>query len=72
MSRIGNLPIDLPENVTISIDDNNLVTVKGAKGELIQQINKDIKVAIEENKILLSRPSESKEHKSMHGLYRSH
>ena len=71
MSRIGNLPIDLPENVTISIDDNNLVTVKGAKGELIQQINKDIKVAIEENKILLSRPSESKEHKSMHGLYRS-
>jgi large subunit ribosomal protein L6 len=71
MSRIGNLPIDLPENVTINIDDNNLVTVKGSQGELSQQVNKDIKVVVEENKILVSRSTESKEHKSMHGLYRS-
>lgn len=71
MSRIGNLPIDLPENVTISIDGNNLVTVKGPKGELSQQVHKDIIISLEEKQILLSRPSESKEHKSMHGLYRS-
>ncbi len=71
MSRIGNLPIDLPENVTITIDDNNLVTVKGAQGELRQQVHKDIKISVEENQILVSRPTESKEHKSKHGLYRS-
>lgn len=71
MSRIGNLPINLPENVTITIDDNNLVTVKGAQGELRQQVHKDIKISVEENQILVSRPTESKEHKSKHGLYRS-
>ncbi|MFC2098590.1 50S ribosomal protein L6 [Bacteroidota bacterium] len=71
MSRIGNLPIEIPQGVNINIDENNLVTVKGPQGELTQQVNKDIKVIVEETQILLSRPSESKEHKSMHGLYRS-
>ena len=71
MSRIGNLPVEIPAGVTITIDENNLVTVKGALGELNQKVNKDIKVSVEENKIILSRPSETQEHKSMHGLYRS-
>jgi large subunit ribosomal protein L6 len=71
MSRIGNLPVDLPENTSITIDDNNLVTIKGPQGELSQQVDKDIKISVENNQVLVSRPSESKEHKSKHGLYRS-
>jgi large subunit ribosomal protein L6 len=71
MSRIGNLPIEIPEGVSISIDDNNLVTVTGPQGELSQQVHRDIGLALEDNQLTLSRPSESKEHKSMHGLYRS-
>lgn len=71
MSRIGNLPIEIPQGVSINIDDNNLVTVKGTLGELTQQVNKDIKVSVDEARIIVSRTSESKEHKSMHGLYRS-
>ena len=71
MSRIGNLPVNIPEGVTVSIDGNNMVTVKGPKGELSQQVNKDIRVSIAEVEIILIRQSEQKEHKSMHGLYRS-
>lgn len=71
MSRIGNLPVNIPEGVTVSIDGNNMVTVKGPKGELSQQVNKDIRVSIAEVEIILSRQSEQKEHKSKHGLYRS-
>jgi large subunit ribosomal protein L6 len=71
MSRIGNLPIELPKGVTVSVDDNNRVTVKGPLGELNQMINPDIKVSVEGNKCKLERPSEQKNHKSLHGLYRS-
>ena len=71
MSRIGNLPIEVPEGVTVTIDDQNLVTVKGPQGELKQQVNPVIKVSLKKNKVVLIRPSEEKEHKSMHGLYRS-
>jgi large subunit ribosomal protein L6 len=71
MSRIGNLPIEILQGVSINIDENNLVTVKGTLGELTQMVNKDIKVSVDEARIIVSRPSESKEHKSMHGLYRS-
>jgi large subunit ribosomal protein L6 len=71
MSRIGNLPVELPEGVSINVDKDNLVTVKGAQGELSQKVDKEIKVNIEEGQVTLSRPSESKEHKSKHGLYRS-
>ena len=59
MSRIGNLPIEIQEGVTVDIDKNNLVTVKGPQGELSQQVHKDIKVSIEENQIVVSRPVES-------------
>ncbi len=71
MSRIGILPIEIPQGVTVSVDKDNVVTVKGPKGELQQEVNTDIKISVEENEIVVSRPTEQKRHKSMHGLYRS-
>ena len=71
MSRIGKLPVALPAGVTIDVSDTNVVSVKGPLGELTQAINKDLKVEVEENQILISRPSDSKIHKSMHGLSRA-
>ena len=71
MSRIGRLPIAVPAGVTVTIDDNNLVTVKGPKGTLSQQVNKEIKVKQEGAEILVSRPSDDKQHRAWHGLYRA-
>lgn len=71
MSRIGKLPIDIPEGVQITISDDNLVTVKGKLGELTQSVNPEIKVEVSDGKINLSRPSDGIQHRSMHGLYRS-
>ncbi len=71
MSRIGKLPVDLPKGVTLSVSDANVVSVKGPLGELTQEVNKDIKVEVVGNEIIISRPSESKNHKSLHGLYRA-
>jgi len=71
MSRIGILPIDIPQGVSVEVNDDNLVRVKGPKGELEQQVDLDIKVEIKDNQISLSRPTEQKRHKAMHGLYRS-
>jgi large subunit ribosomal protein L6 len=71
MSRIGNLPVNLPKGVTVSISDTNVVSVKGPLGQLTQEVDKDMKVEVVENHVLLSRPTESKNHKSLHGLYRS-
>ena len=71
MSRIGRLPIPVPAGVTVTVDAENLVTVKGPKGELNQKVNKDIKVEQVGAEIIVSRPSDSKPHRSMHGLYRS-
>ncbi|MBE9509317.1 MAG: 50S ribosomal protein L6 [Bacteroidetes bacterium] len=70
MSRIGILPIQLPEGVTVTMN-NNVIVVKGPLGELHQEINKDIKVKIEENHVVLERSTDQKRHKAMHGLYRS-
>jgi large subunit ribosomal protein L6 len=70
MSRIGNNPIALPEGVTIEINDN-VVTVKGKLGELSEEIKDGIIVEVEEGSIAVKRPSESKNHKAKHGLYRS-
>jgi len=70
MSRIGKLPVNIPDGVKIDISDDNIVTVKGKLGELSQKIHKDIKLEIDGNTINLKRPSDSKEHKSYHGLYR--
>jgi len=71
MSRIGILPIDLPAGVSTEVSSDNLVTVKGPKGELQQQVDKNITVKVEENQISVSRSTEEKDHKSKHGLYRS-
>ena len=71
MSRIGILPIDLPSGVTVTISDTNEVKVKGPKGEISQQVDADIKVEVKDNQVVLSRPSDEKRHKSLHGLYRS-
>ena len=69
MSRIGNNPIAIPEGVTVDIKEN-VVTVKGKLGELTQEFS-DITIKIEDNLVVLSRPSEHKDHKAKHGLYRS-
>jgi large subunit ribosomal protein L6 len=71
MSRIGKLPVNLPKGVTVSISDTNVVSVKGPLGELTQEVDKDLKVEVVGNEIILSRPTESKNHKSLHGLYRA-
>jgi large subunit ribosomal protein L6 len=71
MSRIGRLPIDIPKGVEITIDDNNLVTVKGPLGKLEQRLHKDMDINRQGDKIVISRPSEDKYYKSLHGLTRS-
>ncbi len=71
MSRIGILPIEIPQGVTITISDENVVVVKGPKGELKQKVDRDIKVSMEDGHVVVSRPTEQKRHKAMHGLYRS-
>lgn len=71
MSRIGKAPIAMPSNVTFDVSAGNLVTVKGPKGELKQQVDPDLSIKLEEGEIIVSRPTEQKRHKSMHGLYRS-
>ncbi|OFY58312.1 MAG: 50S ribosomal protein L6, partial [Bacteroidetes bacterium GWF2_41_9] len=71
MSRIGKLPVNLPKGVTVTISDTNMVSVKGPLGELTQEVDKDLKVEVVGNELILTRPSESKNHKSLHGLYRA-
>lgn len=71
MSRIGLKPIELPKEVEFKVDENNVVTVKGPKGELAERIHKDIVVKQEEDIIVVERPTDNKKHKSLHGLSRS-
>lgn len=71
MSRIGKAPIEIPQGVTISIDDNHLVTVKGPKGELTQQLDADLSLEQEDGVLTVKRPSDEKRHRSVHGLFRS-
>ena len=71
MSRIGRLPITVPAGVTVTVDSNNLVTVKGPKGTLSQQVNHAITVNQEGNMLHLTRANDSKENRAMHGLYRA-
>jgi len=71
MSRIGNAPITVPAGVTVTVDDKNVVTVKGPKGTLVQAVNSDIKLVEEDGVLTLKRPTDAKPHKAMHGLYRS-
>jgi large subunit ribosomal protein L6 len=71
MSRIGKKPLEIPAGVTVTIADDNAVTVKGPKGELTRTFNSDIKITIEENVLTVSRPSDVKEHRALHGTTRS-
>lgn len=71
MSRIGRMPIELPAGVTVTVDDNNKVTVKGPKGTLVKELHKDMKIIVEANQLVVERPSEAKEHKALHGLTRT-
>lgn len=71
MSRIGFYPIDIPNGVEVKVDDNNVVSVKGPKGELSEVINSNMTINIEDNELVVSRPSESKEDRMMHGLSRT-
>lgn len=71
MSRIGKMPITIPSGVAITVEKNNVVKVKGPKGELFQPVDKDLVVNIEDGELTIVRPTEQKRHKAMHGLYRS-
>ncbi len=71
MSRIGKMPITLPQGVEVNITDTNLVKVKGKLGELEQLVDPAITVKVEDGKVMLERATEQKDHKAKHGLYRS-
>jgi len=71
MSRVGKSPIAIPVGVTITVSDDNVVTVKGPNGELHQAVDADIKIVQEGTDLLVQRPTEQKRHKALHGLYRS-
>lgn len=71
MSRIGLKPIDIPSGVEVKIDENNYVEVKGPKGQVSQQVSPEMEIKIENNQILVNRPTNIKRHKSLHGLTRT-
>ncbi|MDP4277051.1 MAG: 50S ribosomal protein L6 [Bacteroidota bacterium] len=71
MSRIGKLPINIPAGVTVSVDASNAVTVKGPKGELKQTVKPEITVDVKDGIVHVSRSSDDREHRALHGLYRS-
>lgn len=71
MSRIGIKPVDLPAGVEVKIDGNNLVTVKGPKGELTEQISKLLKIEVKDGVVTVSRSSDAKAHREQHGLART-
>ena len=71
MSRIGKLPIALPKGVEVNVSDKNVVTVKGPKGTLTQTVDPAITVKNEEGSLVLTRATDQKRHKAMHGLYRA-
>jgi len=71
MSRIGKLPVELPQGVTMNVGEGNIVTVKGPKGELKQWVNPVISVVTEDGNLILKRQNDEKSQKSLHGLYRA-
>ena len=71
MSRVGKKPIEIPSGVAVTIDANNNITVKGPKGELTRSFSPEITITQEENVITLTRPSDSKEHRTIHGTTRA-
>jgi len=71
MSRIGKMPISVPAGVTVDIVTGNVVTVKGPKGELSQKFNRDMRISRENGEILVTRPTDQRQHRALHGLTRS-
>ncbi|MCY4081889.1 MAG: 50S ribosomal protein L6 [Caldilineaceae bacterium] len=71
MSRIGKMPIPVPASVTIEIVPGNVVTVKGPKGELSQKFNRDMRISRENGEIVVTRPTDQRQHRAIHGLTRS-
>jgi len=71
MSRIGKLPIAIPQGIEVNVSEQNVVSVKGPKGTLHQKVDADIHVKQEEGSIIVERPTDQKRHRAMHGLYRS-
>jgi large subunit ribosomal protein L6 len=71
MSRIGKAPISVPSGVTVSVGNDNVVTVKGPKGELKQPIDRDIKVEVKDGTINVTRPTDQIRHRALHGLSRA-
>ncbi|MEM1127856.1 MAG: 50S ribosomal protein L6 [Bacteroidota bacterium] len=71
MSRIGNQSIAIDDQVNVSVSAGNMVTVKGPKGELSLQVDPDLTVAINDGQVEVTRPTDQKRHRAMHGLYRS-
>jgi large subunit ribosomal protein L6 len=71
MSRIGKKPVTIPNGVTISVNNDNVVTVKGPKGELTQLVDRDIKIEVKDGHVDVTRPTDQIRHRAMHGLYRS-
>jgi large subunit ribosomal protein L6 len=71
MSRIGKKPVEIPKGVTITLSADNVVTVKGPKGELSEKIDRDIKIEVKDASVEVGRPTDQIRHRAMHGLYRS-
>jgi large subunit ribosomal protein L6 len=71
MSRIGKNPVIVPQGVTVTLGADNVITVKGPKGELKESIDRDIKIEVADGKVQVSRPTDQIRHRAMHGLYRS-
>ncbi|MGL5764060.1 MAG: 50S ribosomal protein L6 [Sarcina sp.] len=71
MSRIGRLPIAIPAGVTVTVTPENVVTVKGPKGELTQAMSTEMSIVVENNEVVVTRPSDNKNYRSLHGLTRA-
>lgn len=71
MSRVGLLPITIADSINVNVAKNNVVTVKGPKGELSLQVDPDISVSLNDGELSFARPTDQKRHKAMHGLYRA-
>lgn len=71
MSRVGRLPIALPAGVTVTVDTNNVVTVKGPKGTLTKEMSKAMDIKVEDNTVVVARPNDEKENRALHGLTRA-
>jgi large subunit ribosomal protein L6 len=71
MSRIGKMPVVIPTGVTVTVTPDNVVTVKGVKGELVKPMHKDMKIVVEDGNVIVTRPSDDKNHRALHGLTRA-